>query len=166
MSILPGKYFSLEEFEKDGPVPPDCLPALTELCQGVLDPSRDWAGCALIVTSGYRPPDANAAAHGQSNSEHMYSRDWAAADFYPADGKVRPLFDWMRLNPALPFHELILEHGANGSSVIHASWNRQKAGMRSVLEGATHNAEPYAKVDYVAFGGNHEAVQAAATGEA
>lgn len=166
--IQPGKYFALDEFEKDGPMPLDFLPPLVELCQGVMDPARDQAGCGLIVTSGYRPPAANAAAHGQPNSEHVYTADLAAADFYPANGQTRALFDWMRNNAVLPFHQLILEHGAN-SIVIHASFNRLKRGVRSVLEGATHNSEPYTQIAHVAFApppNNHDDVQTTSLGGA
>lgn len=104
-----------------------------------------------MLTSGYRDAQANLEAHGQPNSEHVATADCCAADFYPADGKTRALFDWMRQSSSLPFHQLILEHGANGSSVIHVSWNRTKPGVRSVLEGTTHNSQPYTKVDYVAY---------------
>jgi hypothetical protein len=143
-------HFSLEEFEKDGPIPAECVPAFQHLCVDVLEPTRQQFGVPFAVTSGYRDPQANTEAHGQPNSEHMATKDWCAADFFPS-GSVREVFDWMRNSPALPFHQLILEHGANGSSVIHVSWNRLKPGMRSVLEGATHNAEPYVKVDCVAY---------------
>ena len=146
---LVGRYFSLEEFEKDEPIPGQCVPSFVNLAQDILDHAREYQGCALIITSGYRDPQANLEAHGQPNSEHVATTDYCAADFYPADGKTRALFDWMRNNPNLPFHQLILEHGANGSSVIHVSWNRTKRGVRSVLEGATHNAEPYTAVDHV-----------------
>jgi hypothetical protein len=57
----------------------------------------------------------------------------------------------MRNNPVLPFHQLILEHGANGSSVVHVSLNRRMPGVRSVLEGFVHNQEPYTKVDHVDY---------------
>lgn len=144
-------HFCLEEFQKDEPIPAVCVPSFAVLCNSILEPARAYQGCALLLTSGYRDAQANLEAHGQPNSEHVGTSDYCAADFYPADGKTRALFDWMRQDSSLPFHQLILEHGANGSSVIHVSWNRQKVGVRSVLEGATHNSEPYAKVDYVAY---------------
>lgn len=145
-------HFGTEEFSKDAPVPDDCLPVLTKLCIEVLEPVRDHFLSALLVTSGYRPPSANAQAHGQPNSEHIYTPDWAACDFLVCNEKVSPrsVFDWMRQNPCLPYHQLILEHG-QVSTVIHVSVNRKMPGIRSVLEGATHNAVPYIKVDYVAY---------------
>lgn len=158
MSELPeepfqlSEHFQSSEFENDAVIPAQCVPIFMRLCSEILEPARTFAGGTWQITSGYRDPAANAAAHGQPNSEHMATEHWCAADGLPTSGKsVRETFDWMRNNPALPFHQLILEHSANGSSVIHVSINDQKPGIRSVLEGATHNAEPYAKVDYVAY---------------
>jgi hypothetical protein len=171
--IQPGKYFTLPEFEKDGPIPAECLPVLTELCQTVLDVVREQFG-PLTITSGYRPPTANAEAHGQSNSEHIYTSRKCAADFLVDDGTdfivgtERKAFDWMRNNPDLPYHQLILEHGADGSSVVHVSINLDMPGVRSVLEGATHNASPYVKIDHVAYvapTNNAEDVETAANGD-
>ena len=144
------EHFDLPEFSKDAPVPDDCIPVLTDLCTKVLEPVRDKFG-PQEVTSGYRPPEANAEAHGQPNSEHIYTPRKAAADIEPLQAAPRDVFDWMRNNAVLPYHQLILEHGANGSSVVHVSINLDMPGVRSVLEGATHNAEPYVKVDHVAY---------------
>ena len=144
-------HFGVEEFDQDGPIPPEASPVLEVLCAEVLEPTREFAGTALLITSGHRPPEANTAAHGQPNSEHMYTADHCACDFYQSVRPMRELFDWMRQNPKLPFHQLILEHSANGSSVIHVSVNRSMPGVRSVLEGSTHNASPYIQVDHVAY---------------
>lgn len=146
------EHFDLEEFDKDGAIPEACLPVLSDLCNLVLEPVRAFCGGPLEITSGYRPPAANAEAHGQSNSEHIYTPAWAAADFVIPNNNpsTRSVFDWMRNNPLLPYHQLILEHGQN-STVIHVSVNRRMPGVRSVLEGATHNAVPYIKAEYVAY---------------
>lgn len=144
-------HFNLAEFSIDGEIPDACLPVLKDLCALVLDPAREFNNGPLEITSGYRPPLANAEAHGQPNSEHIYTPAWAAADFFSAIRTPRDIFDWMRNNPNLPFHQLILEHGANGSSVVHVSINRNMPGVRSVLEGATHNSEPYVKVSHVDY---------------
>ena len=133
-------------------MPDDCVSMLSHLCIQVLEPVRDHFLAALLITSGYRTALTNAEAHGQPNSEHMYTPDWAAADFLACSENVtsRAVFDWMRANPCLPFHQLILEHSMT-SDIIHVSVNRLKPGIRSVLEGATHNAIPYIKVDYVQY---------------
>lgn len=147
------EHFALEEFQKDEAIPEECIPIFTRLAKEILEPARAYAGdTEFCITSGYRDPLSNAAAHGQPNSEHMASPHWCACDFTThALVATREVFDWMRNNPALPFHQLILEHSANGGSVIHVSINDQKSGVRSVLEGATHNAAPYVAVDHVAY---------------
>lgn len=159
-------HFELKEFDRKGEMPAACEGILKRLCVEVLEPVREHFG-PILITSGYRSPEANAEAHGQPNSEHIYTPAWCAADFFISGLPMRPVFDWMRNNAELPFHQLILEHGANGSSVVHVSINSRMPGTRSVLEGATHNAEPYIKADYVAYNpvSNHEAVQRAANEE-
>ena len=133
-------------------MPDDCVSILGHLCIQVLEPVRDHFLAALLITSGYRTALTNAEAHGQPNSEHMYTPDWAAADFLLCSDRteMRAVFDWMRMNERLPFHQLILEHSMSGD-VVHASVNRLRPGIRSVLEGAVHNLTPYVKVDYVAY---------------
>jgi hypothetical protein len=143
-------HFTTEEFDMDGPIPAECLPIFVRLCQEIMEPAREQFGVPFAITSGYRSIEANAEAHGQPNSEHLATKDWCACDFLVSTG-VRPIFDWMRTNKVLPFHQLILEHGTNGSTIIHVSINSLKPGVRSVLEGATHNTSPYIKVDHVEF---------------
>jgi len=161
--VMLSTHFDLQEFEHEVNVPAVAIPTYAYLCENVLEPVRREFG-SLGITSGYRSSESNAKAHGQPNSEHIATADYCAADFYfiAMPGQARMIFDWMRNNPMLPFHQLILEHSAKGSSVIHVSYNRTKPGIRSVLEGATHNAQPYVKVDYVAYNppsNNHTAVQ-------
>ncbi len=143
-------HFTLEEFDHGSGVPPESIPVLTFLCAEVLEPAREFADCPFLVTSGHRSVEANAAAKGQPNSEHIYTVDHCACDFVPQGRPTREIFDWMRMNPMLPYHQLILEHGAS-STVIHVSLNQLKPGVRSVKEGATHNAEPYVNVDRVDY---------------
>jgi len=143
--------FVLDEFEKNEPVPAQCIPTFAELAKTILEPVRAYVDSPLIITSGYRSPEANVEAHGQPNSEHVATENYCAADFYSSLIPARTIFDFMRENSMLPFHQLILEHGANGSSIVHVSYNRLKPGVRSVLEGATHNSEPYIKCDYVPY---------------
>lgn len=147
-------HFALEEFQHNDPIPPDCVEIFRALCIQLLEPARSFAGTPLVITSGYRSPAANAAAHGIQDSEHIATPRYCAADFYLENQAVRALFDWMRLDPHLPYHQLILEAGANGSSIIHVSINLDKPGVRSVLEGFVHNSAPYTIVDHVAFDAN------------
>lgn len=139
------EHFSLVEF---GTVPDECIPAFEFLCQNILEPIRAFVGKPLIITSGYRSPATNAAAHGVPDSEHIATPTKCAADFffdtvYGLLTSMRATFDWARNNPTLPFHQLILEHGRNGSSIIHVSWNKDTLPERTALEGATHNTAGY-----------------------
>lgn len=166
MSHLISETFDATNFQETAPVPKESIPVLMRLHEEILLPVIKQFG-SLISTSGHRSDQANTAAHGQPNSEHLYTPQHCALDFYSPNAPARTIFDWIRMNPSLAFHQLILEHSANGPSVIHLSMNTEiPASVRSVLEGATHNSEKYAKVDHVDWAGpsNHDAVQDAATG--
>jgi hypothetical protein len=129
----------------------ECIPMFGRLATEILEPIRLQFNVPLVITSGYRSPEANAAAKGQPNSQHVASINWCACDFYPSRVvSTRTIFDWMRQNATLPYHQLIYERGKN-TDVIHVSINALKHSVRSVLEGATHNAEPYTKVEHVEF---------------
>lgn len=144
-------HFNLSEFQKGDPIPEECIPIFRELCEQILEPIRVEFGKPLIITSGYRSEKQNAEAHGQETSEHIASPTKCAVDFFIEGIGMRFAFDWCRNNPILPFHQLILESGPKGGSIIHCSINRMMPGIRSVLTGATHNTAPYQKVDYVAY---------------
>lgn len=146
------EHFGREEFEKERTMPEDCIPIFTVLCAGILEPVRAQFG-PVDSTSGYRSVESNAAAHGQPNSEHMATPDYCADDFkiVSLNGDMRPVFDWMRNNPKLPFHQLILEHEDNGHTIIHVSINKLKPGLRSCKEGHTNNRTPYVDVECVPF---------------
>lgn len=150
------EHFKQDEFEKDGPIPSDCVPVFQGLCQKVLEPVRAHVGRQIDILSGYRPTEANKAAHGAPHSEHMATSQYCAADFTFATTfglliSVRSIFDWIRTNSAIPWHQCILEHGANGQSIIHVSYTITPGAVRSALEGATHNASAYTPWDCVAY---------------
>jgi hypothetical protein len=137
--------FDQKEFEKDSPLPAECVESYTNLCKLILQPIRDHLAVSMVVTSGYRPAYINKIDHGVKNSEHVATADYCAADWeVPALGKdLRAVFDWIRNQPseALPFHQVILEHG-NFGDIIHISWNKTTT-ARQALEGSTFNASPY-----------------------
>lgn len=145
-------HFDVTEF---GAVPEECIPIFTRLCLEILEPVRAFVGKPIRITSGYRSPDSNAAAHGVTNSEHIATPEYCAADFtfdttFGLLMSVRRVFDWMRENSSLPFHQVILEHSATGTSIIHVSINSTKTD-REALEGATHNASAYQAWEVVAY---------------
>jgi hypothetical protein len=138
----------LADFQKHAPIPAVAVPSFSSMANLILEPVYAEFATKLWFTSGYRDEPENVAAHGQANSEHVATADYCAVDFFCVD--VEKVFDWMRNNPTLPYHQLILEKGRVGY-VIHVSWNRLKPGVRSVLTGATENSQPYEQIAHVAF---------------
>jgi Peptidase M15 len=141
------EHFQLSDFGGQN-IPAACVPTFSSLANTILEPVCEEFGCKLYFTSGFRTEAQNENAHGQINSEHMATADYCAVDFFCV--MISTVFDWMRNNPTLPFHQLILEKGKVGY-IIHVSWNRTKPGVRSVLTGATNNSQPYEQVAHVAF---------------
>lgn len=138
-------HFTQGEFEPDGPMPPECVPVYQSLCTLLLEPVRVHVNEPVIITSGYRPPAANTAAHGVSNSQHMATGVYCAADFYieSMQRDMRPVFDMIRQSAGLQFDQLILEHSPEtGNDIIHASWSRA-FNRREALEGDTANQSGY-----------------------
>jgi zinc D-Ala-D-Ala carboxypeptidase len=136
--------FALAEFERDGAMPADAIPSYHALCTELLEPIRAQFGRPIEITSGYRSPESNAAAHGVSHSQHVATANYCAADFYVAgtdERDMRPVFDWIRLASGLAFDQLILEHGSGGD-IVHISWAKAFQ-RREALEGATHNQTAY-----------------------
>jgi peptidase M15-like protein len=146
MSQTISEHFGTEEFEHGTTIPVECMPILKEFAAKVLEPVRTYIGRPMEITSGDRSVETNAGAHGVKNSEHIWTPMRIAADFTfsltePAPLTIRAVFDWIRNNPAIPFHQVIYEHGTNGS-IIHISMNLDVA-VRQAYEGATHNSSPY-----------------------
>ena len=172
MSTQVSPHFDLEEFDQDAPIPADCVPILRLFCIDILEPIRAWLNRPMEITSGYRSPEHNQEIHGSPTSEHVYTTEYCASDFVfnttaPTSVSIRACYDWIRQNPRLPFHQVILEHSANGTSIIHISMNLTKWGVRQALEGATYNASAYSTHDVTSFGGpslNQENVNGSGTG--
>jgi hypothetical protein len=76
-------HFNVDEFNcKDGTrVPKASVPALTRLCNEVLEPLREQFGSCTIM-SGYRPTAYNTRIGGAKFSQHIYDLhpDTVAAD--------------------------------------------------------------------------------------
>lgn len=154
MQISP--HFDSIEFEHGTTIPDDCLPLLRQFCAEVLEPIRMFIHRPMKITSGYRSVETNAATHGVQNSEHIWTLRKIAADFtfdtnFGTVLSVRAAFDWIRESPTIPFHQVILEADAKGSSVIHVSMSLDLPGQRQALIGATHNASPYSSADVVPY---------------
>jgi hypothetical protein len=79
-------------------MPLEAVASYTALSVDILEPIRAHFNEAMIITSGYLIPAANAAANGVPNSQHMATADYCAADWYVASIQtdMRPVFDWIR----------------------------------------------------------------------
>lgn len=141
--------FSQSEFERESPLPADCVSSYTMLCSNILEPIRAHIGQPLVITSGYRSPDGNAVAHGVSNSQHIATKYECAADFKViALHDLRGLFDWIRLKSGLAIDQLILEHQKSGGpDILHVSWvlNLPRLDAR---EGSTENQSGYMRAGF------------------
>lgn len=93
---------------------------LVQLCIFILEPARAEFGKPIIITSGFRSKELNAAVGGVPNSNHLFGR---AADIRissRADGQR--LFAIMAKNPKID--ELFWEHSKN-SQWLHVAWSSQ-----------------------------------------
>lgn len=144
------QHFNLEEFERDGVMPPACIPMYGLLCAKVLEAVRAKFNLPIVITSGYRPPALNAEAHGVKNSQHIATAGYCAADFtFLGAVDMRPCFDWIRDQKGLIWDQVILEHGAN-SEIIHISLTTT-VNRRMALEGETANQSAYTSFPAVEY---------------
>lgn len=132
------EHFKLAEFERsatadrlhiDNICPSQFIPALTQLCQTILEPLREHFGEPVIISSGYRCPTLNIRVGGVYASQHTIGE---AADIVPLPpagsnipvltSKPSPLrawFDWLRYNT--DFDQLIYETANGRDYWIHVS---------------------------------------------
>jgi len=108
--------FSLREFLRSGTAarhgidmtpPPEVVENLQRLCRDVLQPLREYLGTAVMVTSGYRPPELNRLIGGSAKSQHMLGE---AADIIAVGYRPIEVAESIRLLQ-LPYHQLIHEFG-------------------------------------------------------
>jgi uncharacterized protein YcbK (DUF882 family) len=94
---------------------------LKRLCEEVLQPVRDHFGKPVVVNSGYRSPQVNAAIGGSRTSEHCKGM---AADIEIPGVPNIDLATWIKDN--LRYRQLILEFytpGVPDSGWVHVSFN-------------------------------------------
>lgn len=163
MPILSNAW-NAPDYEQDAPLPPETVPAFQgwyrQLGTAFLTQHRKSEPSGrLVITSAYRPPDANKAAGGASHSQHEAIGGCCAVDFalYNSVGvritDLKPFFDWIRQESYLPVDEVILEHVMvqrpidrvwvpTGHDIIHVSY---VVGIprRIAKEGESNNLVPY-----------------------
>lgn len=79
------------------------------LCRDLLEPVRTLLKVPLHINSGFRSIELNSAVGGTHTSAHMSGE---AADFVPVGLDLRTAFDILRLQPELPYDQLIIECNA------------------------------------------------------
>lgn len=120
------KYFTLDELIHsdtadrlgiDNSPTSEAIQCIDGLVTNVLDKLRDGWGRPIIVTSGYRCKDLNAAVGGTRNSQHLKGQ---AADIVGDDFEMFRRFvrRWCKDNE---FDQCIFEHSSD-SEWIHISY--------------------------------------------
>lgn len=124
------KNFSLQELTKsssairlglDNTPGDDEINNLRTLCEEVLQPVRDYYGMPVVINSGYRSPQVNAAIGGSRTSEHCKGM---AADIEIPGIPNADLATWIKEH--LRFRQLILEFytpGVPDSGWVHVSFD-------------------------------------------
>lgn len=94
---------------------------LTDLCENVLEPVRNYYKKPVIVTSGYRSKKLNSAIGGSKTSDHCFGY---AADFTVQGVSNLEVCDWIHKN--LNYKQLIAEFiPASGfGGWIHCSYDK------------------------------------------
>lgn len=145
------EHFNLSEFTKHGEPPADALSLAAQFCREVLEPIRAKFG-PVSITSGYRPPKANATAGGITDSQHVWTELRAAADFQVPGHHPEAVFEWICRESGLPVDQVILEYGANAASdcddCIHASFRKGPPRQMAMI-GETHGAGGYRQVPFI-----------------
>jgi len=93
----------------------DALRSVATMLQVV----RDHYRTPVIIHSGYRCPDLNAAIGGSATSQHMRGE---AADFHVVGQNLTDVWQWIGRDSGIDFGQLILEGWTAGQpSWIHLS---------------------------------------------
>lgn len=155
MSFIFSKHFTLAEFIESATakahgianIPPESVDKFAaEFCERILEPIRDQFG-PVAITSGYRCPALNSLVGGVADSDHQWTEDRIAADFWTPDAELDEVFRWIRLESKLPFDQVIREHSSKpgGGECIHISY--RLIPRRVAMVGGTHNSTGYQKVE-------------------
>lgn len=130
------KYFTLKELCSSGTArvkridnTPNAeqVENLTALVENVLDPLRERFGRPVIVSSGFRSKDLNAAVGGARNSQHLNGE---AADIYSGTREGnRELYELIVKH--LPYDQVINERDF---SWVHVSYKKDGNNRKQQLK--------------------------------
>ena len=115
------RYFKFREFLASAtatrrgiqnfPTTSSVIENLITLGDNVLDPLRQAMGFPVIISSGYRCPELNAAVGGVPNSRHLQGK---AVDIDCGAARNKKIYDHLlchKNNGTMPIKELIWEGG-------------------------------------------------------
>lgn len=98
--------------------PPEADANLNTLCNEVLLPVRIQMGVPIIITSGYRSPELNAAVGGVPNSYHIQGK---ACDIRITGEAFRTMLCELLLQQ--PKTDLVIWEHKGSSQWIHVQWS-------------------------------------------
>lgn len=92
------------------------------LVDNILQPVRDYFGCAINIASGYRSADLNNQVGGANRSQHM-AKNGAAADIDNDGTDILNMEIFYFIKNGLDFDQLIWEFGDdNNPEWVHVSY--------------------------------------------
>lgn len=102
---------------------------LKALCENVLQPLRDYLGCPVKVTSGFRCGQLNKKIGGVSNSQHCVGQ---AADIIVPQRNLKDVYNYIKKN--LPYDQLLFEYANDGSNWIHVSYRKDNHNRKQAID--------------------------------
>lgn len=102
---------------------------LKALCENVLQPLRNYLGCAVIVSSGFRCAELNKKVGGRPNSQHLLGE---AADFVVPRRNLKEVFNYIKVH--LPYDQLLFEYNSSGDCWIHVSYRSDGKNRRQAID--------------------------------
>lgn len=101
---------------------------LKALCENVLQPLRNYLGCPVIVSSGFRCSELNKKVGGRPNSQHLLGE---AADFVVPQRNLKDVFNHIKTH--LPYDQLLFEYNKT-DKWIHVSYRSDGKNRRQAID--------------------------------
>ena len=111
------------------------------LAENVFEPIRNYFRCPIIISSGYRSKDLNAAIGGSATSQHCSGEAIDIdMDGTPNGVTNRMVFDYIKNN--LSFDQLIYEFGdINNPDWVHVSYESTGTQRKQILRATRSNGK-------------------------